>query len=319
VLLWRLISSAIIISLLLVAVYFDFSLGQTASTGETAGQNLAYQGILTSILCPIFTLAAAGEFLFMTSDPKEGKVSRLLSIVSITAVVICSCVPVYQVPYPAYCSVGKLGWPVLGILIGVALCFTKEVFWFDPGQVESRQGMAIRRLAMTFAGMIYIGIPMAILVQIRMLGENGFGIWALLSVMVIPKSSDAGAYFAGRFLGKHKLAPALSPKKTVEGAVGGVLAGIGSAIFMWMIVAPQCFGATIEFPWPFAILYGITLTFVGMIGDLAESLIKRDSGIKDSSNWLPGLGGVLDVIDSVLFCSPAAFVFWIAMSMQGSS
>lgn len=298
-----------------MAVYFDFTLGQPGASLESGSNSNVYTGILTSVLCPIFALAAAGEFLFMTSDPKESKLSRFLSVLSITTVVICSCVPVYQVPYPAYCSVGKLGWPVLGILMGVAFCFVKEVFWFDPHQVETRQGFAIRRIAMTFAGMIYIGIPLAILIQIRMLGENGFGIWALLSVMVIPKSSDAGAYFVGRFLGKHKLAPALSPKKTVEGAVGGILAGVGSALLMWMVIAPQCFGTNIDFSWPFAVAYGITLTLVGMVGDLAESLIKRDSGIKDSSNWLPGLGGVLDVIDSVLFCSPAAFVFWIAMNM----
>lgn len=309
-LLWRLISSAIIISILLVAVYFDFSLGQSGGWLSTP-----YQGILTTIFSSLFALAAAGEFLFMTSDQKESKIGRAIAILSITAVVLCGCVPVYQVPYPANCNVGRLGWPVLGMLVGVAFCFCKEIFWFDPKQTQLRQGAAIRRISAAFAGMIYIGIPMALLIQIRMLGENGFGIWALLSVMVIPKSSDAGAYFAGRFLGKHKLAPALSPKKTIEGAVGGLLAGILAAALMWLVVAPNCFGVEIPFPWYFALVYGLVLTVVGMVGDLAESLIKRDSGIKDSSSWLPGLGGILDIIDSVLFCAPAAYVFWIVMKV----
>jgi phosphatidate cytidylyltransferase len=123
---------------------------------------------------------------------------------------------------------------------------------------------------------------------------------------------DSGAYFTGRTWGRRPLAPRLSPKKTWEGAAGGFLAGVIAAVLFFSVAplvmnAPFHPRATIVL----AIGYGIVLSLAGILGDLAESLLKRDADRKDSSNWLPGLGGTLDVLDSLFWAAPAAYVYWM--------
>ena len=120
------------------------------------------------------------------------------------------------------------------------------------------------------------------------------------------KSSDIGAYTIGRLFGKHKFSPKISPGKTWEGMAGAVVfAGFVGSIFAC------CCGIM---PWQYGTLFGAVFAFVGQLGDLAESLIKRDVGRKDSSNWMPGFGGVLDLLDSILFAAPIAYLFWIFAS-----
>jgi len=118
---------------------------------------------------------------------------------------------------------------------------------------------------------------------------------------------DAGAYFAGRAYGKRKLAPRISPGKTVEGALGGLVAGtvvgmITKAIFdvFW----PHLSAAL---PWSAVIPFGIVLSIVGVIGDLVESLLKRDAAVKDTGALLPGMGGILDRIDAPLLAIPMMY------------
>jgi len=95
--------------------------------------------------------------------------------------------------------------------------------------------------------------------------------------------------------------------------VGGLVMGVLGSLLMWFVIGPYVFGVTLVQPWWLSIVYGLILTIVGMFGDLAESLIKRDCASKDSSHLLPGLGGVLDVIDSILTTTPAAYVFWLVV------
>ena len=121
------------------------------------------------------------------------------------------------------------------------------------------------------------------------------------------------------------MAPILSPKKTIEGAVGAFLSGMGASIAFghWVVPAILSIATETEMAisvgpvWAWA-LYGLVITLAGMIGDLAESLIKRDSQVKDSSAWVPGLGGVLDIMDSVTFSLVPAYLFWISTWLTGS-
>jgi phosphatidate cytidylyltransferase len=126
---------------------------------------------------------------------------------------------------------------------------------------------------------------------------------------VIAFSSDTGAYFAGTFLGKHKLVPHISPKKTVEGAVGGVTAGALSALLFGLILRAAGFGANLLS----LAVFGIIGSVVAQLGDLTFSAFKRQYSIKDYGNILPGHGGVLDRFDSIYYLAPLTEV-WIAMA-----
>src|SRR5439155_16610219 len=122
-----------------------------------------------------------------------------------------------------------------------------------------------------------------------------------------PKCADIGAYFTGRSLGRHPMAPVLSPKKTWEGAAGGlVLAALATVLISRLepSLVPGGMGG--------AAGLGAVLGIAGMLGDLAESLIKRDCGRKDASQVVPGFGGVLDILDSIIFAAPVAYC-WLGL------
>jgi phosphatidate cytidylyltransferase len=115
--------------------------------------------------------------------------------------------------------------------------------------------------------------------------------------------SDTGQYFVGRKFGRHKLAPRISPGKTWEGVAGGAAFAIATACLVFHLSGRSTgFFATI--------FYALSLAAAGIVGDLSESMIKRDAGLKDSSTWMPGFGGVLDMLDSLLVAGPVAYLFW---------
>jgi len=144
------------------------------------------------------------------------------------------------------------------------------------------------------------------------------GIFYLLFVAGVVVGCDAGAYFTGRRFGRHKLAPAISPKKTVEGAVGGVL--FGTAVGGVFKLAFDVFWPELSagFGWVSVLLFGIVVAIVGTMGDLVESLLKRDAEIKDAGSLLPGMGGVLDRIDSALLGIPVMYYLLLAQTFVRS-
>ncbi|MDA8233807.1 MAG: phosphatidate cytidylyltransferase [Clostridia bacterium] len=151
----------------------------------------------------------------------------------------------------------------------------------------------------TLFGVFYVGWMLAHLYLIRQLPQEGFHF--LLLVFVANWSSDTLAYVTGRSLGKHKLAPLVSPKKTVEGGVGGILGSIIGTVAFYL-VSPQA--ELVHY-----IILGIGIAIFGQLGDLAESALKRQAGVKDSGNIIPGHGGVLDRFDSILLTAPLAYYY----------
>jgi phosphatidate cytidylyltransferase len=180
-------------------------------------------------------------------------------------------------------------------------------------------GKTINQFAISSFAVLYIGGLLGFLVQLRLLPINGDrfqgGMLALFSMIAVVKFTDIGAYFAGKKWGTHKMAPTISPGKTWEGAAGGITLGVAMALFTLGPLA-RMLGLPSERAWGVwlggAIAYGLIVSITGMIGDLAESLLKRDAGMKDSSTWLPGFGGVLDLVDSLLLAAPVAYVLWVS-------
>ena len=244
-------------------------------------------------------------------------VNRMSSIGGTLLVVLLSHTPLLWQEYPANCPLGKVGWTLVGFAGVVTLIFVVEMRDFrEPGGCTQRISHHI--LVVT-----YVGLLLSFLVQLRQMHPNRLGLVALFGTIFVTKLSDAGAYFAGRFLGRHKMSPVLSPKKTIEGALGGALVACLGALLVFHVIVPQVasdewnqLASAAEKQLPYAIPiwfscgYGITVALAGIVGDLAESLLKRDLGAKDSGSILPGLGGMLDVADSLLFAAPVSFMWW---------
>jgi phosphatidate cytidylyltransferase len=208
-------------------------------------------------------------------------------------------------PYPADCLLGRLGWPLMGMVAGFALALIAEMARY------TKPGHSTGSIALSVFAIGYAGLLMSFLVSLRLLPDPQWGMAAVVSVIVIVKLSDTGAYFTGRAMGRHQMAPVLSPKKTIEGAVGGIVFACLGAWICRAWIVPRLVDA--DQPrgslggW---LLYGLVLAAAGMLGDLAESLLKRDMQRKDSSSWLPGLGGVLDILDSIVLAAAPAYLCW---------
>ncbi|HDS85530.1 MAG TPA: hypothetical protein ENN97_10095 [Phycisphaerales bacterium] len=167
--------------------------------------------------------------------------------------------------------------------------------------IQFGAGGTIRNISASFFSIIYLGLFCMFLVWIRVF----WGVWILLFFVSIIKSSDIGAYTFGRRFGRHRLCPRISPGKTWEGLFGAAAAAAAVSFgfsFFCDIMAPLQ-----------AIAFGAVFGVLGQLGDLVESMIKRDAAAKDSSNSIPGFGGLLDVIDSPLATAPAAFavLMWL--------
>ena len=157
----------------------------------------------------------------------------------------------------------------------------------------------------------YVGLLLSTAAELRWQGGGRLGYLALGSLVIGAKVGDIGGYTFGRLFGKTKLAPILSPGKTRAGAVGAILtAAVATAA--WLRFAGPLFDPdATPGPWPQLLLFGAVLGVVGLVGDLCESLIKRDAGMKDASHLMPAFGGLLDLIDSILYSAPVALFFWI--------
>ncbi|RLS35614.1 MAG: hypothetical protein DWH79_01540 [Planctomycetota bacterium] len=204
------------------------------------------------------------------------------------------------------------GWAALALLGGVAAAFLVEIVLYRP------QGQALERLLAAVLMMVVVGLPLSAIVALRLLGmPRGDGTWGppgllpLLSLVAVVKSGDVAAYLVGSTCGRRKMAPILSPGKTWEG-VAGSFAGALLAAWIALVVIGQSGVAGNPGPWGGFGVYGVAVGAAGIMGDLAESLLKREAGFKDSGSTLGGMGGILDLTDSLLFAAPVAWLLWTA-------
>ncbi|TWT88364.1 Phosphatidate cytidylyltransferase [Pseudobythopirellula maris] len=240
---------------------------------------------------------------------------RRVVLAATVLVVLVSATPMLWLEYPKETVVGRAGWVGLGLAIAGMVVFVEEmVRYAGPGAASTRLARSVFTVA-------YAGGLMGFVAQLRLLAggvwdaDGRWGMVALLSLIVVVKMDDTGAYFAGRALGRHKMTPILSPGKTWEGALGGfALSAVGAMIALGPLAHALGCDSTRGF-WTWlggCLLYALLVGAAGMAGDLAVSLLKRDAQLKNSSTWMPGFGGVLDLLDSILFAAPVAYFLWIA-------
>lgn len=197
----------------------------------------------------------------------------------------------------------------LAIVLVVIVCFRASIAPFDAAillilclallviEVLFR-GRTIQDAAVALVAPVYIAVPLGMLVAVHAL--HGWRATLLLMGTVVV--SDSAQYYSGRAFGRRPLAPAISPKKTVEGAVGGVIFG---TLFM-VLLGPLALPGTPPVP---LVALGVLIVMLGICGDLFESRLKRAAGVKDSSALIPGHGGILDRIDALLFATPAFYLY----------
>ena len=192
-------------------------------------------------------------------------------------------------------------WALSAFALAVISAFFREMYVF------ARPGAVNIRLSYTVFTIVYVGLLPTFLAQIRLC----HGLAMLGTYVAIIKMGDIGAYTVGRLFGRNKMAPSLSPGKTIEGACGAILFSAATAIACYYVmpylpmVGRPCTPGKL---WIW-VVYGVALGFLGMLGDLAESLLKRDAEIKDAGTLVPGFGGVLDILDSLLLAAPVAYAF----------
>ena len=171
--------------------------------------------------------------------------------------------------------------------------------------MRHREGSPTANWALTVAGGVYLGVAGAHFISLRQL-ENGQ--WWLLLALSGTWLADSGAYFIGRKFGKHKMTPGLSPKKSWEGLAGGVAFAL---IFNSLIAVALSLALNVYLPWWAGAALGLIGALIGVLGDLSISMIKREVGAKDTGHIIPGHGGVLDRLDSLLFTIIVSYYFII--------
>ncbi len=166
--------------------------------------------------------------------------------------------------------------------------------------IRQREG-AFTNWAWMMAGILYVGLLLSYLVALRLDADRG---WLYLAIFAT-FGSDTAAYFIGRVIGRHRLAPRISPGKTWEGAIAGLF---GSVIISLLFTLPT----PLQLPLSYgqAILLGVLVSIFGQIGDLVESLLKRSAGVKESGNLMPGHGGLLDRMDSIVFAGVVVYLYY---------
>ncbi|MCL2680323.1 MAG: phosphatidate cytidylyltransferase [Coriobacteriia bacterium] len=259
--------------------------------------------MLLPLLCALLAIVGAEEFYRLTS-PDMPLVPRIIGLVTSAALPLAI--------YFASLELGDLS-PILGTgglrstvaLFYVIICaLVGLMMWLalirDPATRSSSIGRSsMAYVANSLFGALYLGVPFACLLLIRQMNEGS----PLLAVALVISvwAADSFAYFGGSLFGRHKIAPQISPKKSWEGLIAGTL---GSILFWYLV--PYIFQGEASFVG--AVVVGSIVSLTALVGDLFQSRLKRERGVKDSGKLLPGHGGILDRIDSLLLTSPVMFV-----------
>ncbi len=204
--------------------------------------------------------------------------------------------------YLVYGGVSVYQWEGL-VLAGIVMAvLLRQLFEKDDAQ-------PLVTLSVTWLGVLYIAFIFNFYTKLLLQWPEGDGRLVLFYMILIVKVTDMAAYFTGCSIGRHKLIPRVSPAKTWEGCAGGVAGGMATSLLFWWLT-----GGTIgplHLNVADALVLGILLSVTGIVGDLIESMFKRAAAVKDSGGLLKGMGGVLDVLDSLLFAAPVLYVYII--------
>ena len=236
--------------------------------------------VVAAVIWGLMLALGAYEMLFRTGLVTEGRL------------VIYACVAAFAV----------IMWSFMGALHAWALLLVMLVVGIYFGEMMlSHVKVTFDKVAMCLvAGLL---VPFLLGSIIRIL-DMKIGRYVVLIPFIVAFASDSGAYFAGMFFGKHKLAPVISPKKTVEGAVGGIVCAVACMVIYCLIMSLPVQSLNFRVNYLYAMVYGLLGSIVGIFGDLCFSILKRQTGIKDYGNLIPGHGGILDRFDSMMMVGP---------------
>lgn len=246
--------------------------------------------IVTAVVLGLFLSIGAYELLMVTNLVKH------------TRLVVYAMIMAFLVSLWSYFDM-EYAWGVLGLLLFIALLFGE--------MMRDHVKLSFEMLAMTLCAGVLIPFLLSAVVRIHTLrlGRN-----LIMMPFVMAFIPDAGAYFAGMAFGQHKLAPVISPKKTVEGMIGGVLAGMLAMVIYALILQ---LGFSMKVNYMYALIYGFVGALAATFGDLCFSVIKRQTGIKDYGSIFPGHGGILDRFDSLIIVAPLTEVLLELIPLAG--
>lgn len=237
-------------------------------------------GLALEIACMIIAILALWEFLELTLGAGQRYAKAFAFVAGILV------------------AASTLGWPY-GIPLGTLWPASTLVLMLSVLARPEPIDASIRRTALISLGVAYCAGLIPYLARLREL-PDGFAF--AFAALFCTWAADTGAYFAGRFLGRHKLYPKISPSKTVEGLVGGLVAAVAAAVAIKVVFHVPIMLVD-------AVIIGSIAAVFGVAGDLCESMLKRSVGAKDSSTLIPGHGGVLDRFDAVMFVAPAVYLY----------
>lgn len=280
-----------------------------------AGMVVVVANFLPSPACWLLILAisALAQYEFYTMMDKANlPVFRFLGMAGGAAVVSATYWTIG--PRPEQLAAGY-SWENMALVLVALAVFVRQF----PQKDNDRP---IVTIACTLLGIWYVAFLMNYFTRLGFAWRDGgllhtvgpTGRMMVLYLVAVVKISDVGAYFTGRFLGRHKLYPRLSPKKTWEGLAGGVASSLLMSLLFYHFAGGQL--GVLTLGCYDALILGLLLPVVGVLGDLFESLLKRSSGVKDSGSLIPGMGGVLDVLDSLLFGAPVLYAYAV-LFMKG--
>ena len=237
--------------------------------------------IVTSVIVGVMAAIGAYELLFTTELVRHPRLNVYAMVMAFLVALWCH----FDMPY---------SWGVLGLLVFLTVLFAE--------MMHDHVKITFEMLAITMVAGVLVPFLLSSIVRIH---GTHMGRYMILAPFVMAFMSDSGAYFAGRAFGKIKLAPVISPKKTVEGMVGGILAAMASMVIYALVLQLAC-GLRVNYL--YTLVYGLVGSLGAVFGDLCFSVIKRQSGVKDYGSIFPGHGGILDRFDSVIIVGPLAEV-----------
>jgi phosphatidate cytidylyltransferase len=289
---WRLAMSALMIPAFVGLFWADLRAGAAAP--------------ILFVVCLLLGLRCVWEMALLLR-PRFPEVQFLPCALCVAALALAAWLPHWMSVVPE--GLGALGPAGLTY----ALC-TLGLLGYEASRYE-QPGQRMESLGGHVLIVSYVGLLLAATVQLRWVAGAQLGYLALGSMVIAVKMGDTGAYTFGRLFGKRKMSPKLSPGKTWAGFVGAL---VGSALgaWAWLTLATPLFdSAARPAAWHWSVFYGAVMGVVGLVGDLCESLIKRDMGQKDAAALMPGFGGLLDLLDSILYAGPVAYALWLVLPL----